>query len=427
VKRILFIVPLLLALVAVALANGRGPVTPEQLVPLAKRALSPDAATATAAVGALRHMGPPGLEALLITHDDVLRRGPSDSQWRHVADAIDQVAGQRDAWASRLYWYTDLAQAEAAAKESGKPILSLRLLGRLDEELSCANSRFFRTALYANREVAAALRDRFVLHWQSVRPAPRITIDFGDGRRLERTVTGNSVHWVLDAQGRPVDAIPGLYGPQEFLNALNEVAPVARAATALDEFERRTMLLDRYAVALSAVQELALREQGIRNVPRALEAGVAPTTKAAVERPILARLESDPLAFRIEARTARRWDRVPVAEREAKLDASSLALMEYKLGLDGAAMRPMVASFERSMAEDQERNERQIRPRVRALIARSTLPLDALTDRVYGDVFLTPSTDPWLGLLPADTYAALDHNGVVETAQEGTSASQGGR
>ena len=49
------------------------------------------------------------------------------------------------------------------------------LLGRLDEELSCANSRFFRTVLYANAEISAHLREHFVLHWQSVRPVPRIS------------------------------------------------------------------------------------------------------------------------------------------------------------------------------------------------------------------------------------------------------------
>jgi hypothetical protein len=71
----------------------------------------------------------------------------------------------------------------------GKPILSLRLLGKLTDEFSCANSRFFRTVLYPNDEVSAVLRDRFVLHWRSVRPVPTVTIDFGDGRKLERTLT----------------------------------------------------------------------------------------------------------------------------------------------------------------------------------------------------------------------------------------------
>ena len=74
------------------------------------------------------------------------------------------------------------------------------MLGKLTDEFSCANSRFFRTSLYSNKEISNYLRDNFVLHWQSVRPVPRVTIDFGDGRKLERTLTGNSAHYVLTAR-----------------------------------------------------------------------------------------------------------------------------------------------------------------------------------------------------------------------------------
>ena len=121
---------------------------------------------------------------------------------------------------SRLYWYTDLAEAKAAAERTGRPILSLRMLGKLTDEFSCANSRFFRTAFYSNKEISDYLRDNFVLHWQSVRPVPRVTIDFGDGRKLERTLTGNSAHYVLASDGTPLDVLPGLYGPQKFLQWL---------------------------------------------------------------------------------------------------------------------------------------------------------------------------------------------------------------
>jgi hypothetical protein len=134
-----------------------------------------------------------------------------DSKWQALRTALDAVAQQRDCHASRLYWFTDLEQAKAASHASGKPILSLRLLGKLNEELSCANSRFFRTTLYANAKVSQYLRDHFILHWKSVRPAPHLTIDFGDGRKIERTITGNSIHYVLDEAGKLDRCLPGLY------------------------------------------------------------------------------------------------------------------------------------------------------------------------------------------------------------------------
>ena len=94
------------------------------------------------------------------------------------------------------------------------------MLGRLDEDLSCANSRLFRATLYANQDVSRFLRERFVLYWSSERPVPRVTIDYGDGRRLERTTTGNSAHYVLDEDGNVLDVLPGLYAPTAFRREL---------------------------------------------------------------------------------------------------------------------------------------------------------------------------------------------------------------
>jgi hypothetical protein len=46
------------------------------------------------------------------------------------------------------------------------------------------------------------------------------------------------------------------------------------------------------------------------------------------------------------------------------------------------------------------------------------MPVDVdvneLNERVYAQLFLTPSSDPWLGLIPGDVYTALDNNGVVQ-------------
>ena len=145
-----------------------------------------------------------------------LAAGESRPEWARLRAGIDAAAHQKDAAWSGLYWHTSLPEALAAAKREGKPILSLRLLGRLDEELSCANSRFFRTALYANTAVSDELRKNWILHWESVRPAPKVTIDFGDGRVLNRTVTGNSLHYVLDADGTAARRDSGALGTGGF-------------------------------------------------------------------------------------------------------------------------------------------------------------------------------------------------------------------
>src|SRR5262249_59425487 len=123
------------------------------------------------------------------------------------------------------------------------------------EELSCANSLFFRIVLYGNATVSQFLRDRFVLHWQTERPVPRVTIDFGDGRRLERTLTGNSVHYVLDQDGRVVDALPGLYGPVEFVEGLTQAErAAARLSTMAGASQREAALREYHQQRLSQLK-----------------------------------------------------------------------------------------------------------------------------------------------------------------------------
>lgn len=156
---------------------------------------------------------------------------------------LDALCAQKDAHTALLYWFTDLEAAVAQARRTNRPILSLRLLGRLDEELSCANSRFFRKLLYCEPRINQLLRDRFVLHWQSVRPVPKVTIDFGNGRRVQRTITGNSVHLVLDRDGAPVDALPGLFAPATFHELLVRAHAMAIAdRRTLAELHRRALV-----------------------------------------------------------------------------------------------------------------------------------------------------------------------------------------
>ncbi len=42
-----------------------------------------------------------------------------------------------------------------------------------------------------------------------------------------------------------------------------------------------------------------------------------------------------------------------------------------------------------------------------------TIDLDAFNERVYEDLFLTPSSDPWLGLNPDDVFTGLSAQEVV--------------
>jgi hypothetical protein len=429
--------------------SGRSPIS---AAALAHAAIGADSISASHAIASLREIGPAGLAALLATHSERLAAGRPDPgvvdpSWARLAAALDGVAAQRDAHASRLYWYTDLDNAVAAARASGRPILSLRMLGRLDEEFSCANSRFFRMALYANADVSAYLREHFVLHWQSERPVPKVTIDFGDGRKLERTLTGNSVHYVLDARGRPVDALAGLYGPSAFRRLLRDAESEARACSNFSDAEqhasvrrfhaRRAETLDAAWQAHLVRASLASRALRPRadETPRAEESRAEPTvveaerltvTKSAVELPIVDAVDLDASA-RSRAYDDPIW-RVLARETasDSVLDASSRRLIRHHVpsvpprpGVERGVALDRIAtsvaeSFELAMALDSVRNEFGLHREIDRWFAEAETVggLEALNRRVYDSLFLTPASDPWLGLFPETVYTGLEGGGI---------------
>ncbi|HEX6737881.1 MAG TPA: hypothetical protein VF310_06415 [Vicinamibacteria bacterium] len=397
----------------------------QDLRALAGRAVSANAAEAGDARARLRAAGPRGLDALFDLHSAALAEPRTrDERHERVHAAADAVAAQRHAAAAHLYWYTDLEQAKARARETGRPILSLRLLGRLDEELSCANSRFFRTVLYANHGVAEALRQRFVLHWSSERPAPRVTVDFGDGRRLEGTVTGNSIHYVLDAEGRPVDALPGLYGPRAFLEGLTHaeaaVAALAPLAGVEREAARRRHHRERLAelgrrwrqdvkragLLAPSLDALAAAPAAVAAEPalRAPDADRLALAKSLVERPLL-RTVLPPSAVATVAGELL-WSSLAALHPEA-LDEGGLRRLRED-GVDAARQSATVAAFQDTVSEDTVRNEYLLHYRLHRWLAEGPAPeLQELNARVYAELFLTPRSDPWLGLVAPNVYTGL--------------------
>jgi hypothetical protein len=339
------------------------------------------------------------------------------------------------------------------------PILSLRMLGDLRDDLSCANSRLFRATLYANAEVSAFLRDHFVLHWSSERPVPRVTIDFGDGEhRLVRTTTGNSAHYVLDEDGDVLDVLPGLYVPSVFRDQL--VASLALAARVhgltADQRERQIVAYHRElvasantawtdvtgAVVLPQLHRLARADE----VESALAAAQRTTmSKMVMEVPDLRRLGADlgsvdtgdvaawamagQLAFSIGdvpsgggdtygLRTRPR-QRQRAAAPPALFDARSRAVIAQ---LASAPVRPltrtqldaMIARLEQTTVADTALNELKLRPQISQHIIDTggRASFADLNAWVYASVFHTPASDPWLGLVTDIDFTGLPGDGI---------------
>ena len=410
-----------------------------------------------AAIGRLRQMGPPGLERLMTRLQQMEQQLAAQPDNATLSDAIisldqsiERVGGAKYCRQSGLYWYTDLDLAKAAAQATGKPILALRMLGNLTDEFSCANSRFFRTTLYANQEISQYLRENFILTWKSVRPVPKVTIDFGDGRKLERTLTGNSIHYILTPDGQVVDALPGLYGPGAFLTLVSQAGELAKELAAQSPEQRKAVLARSHRNALgeiaqrwqadleSAQAALARPEQpGIQPhlasqqapQPTAKTAVAVARSKADVELPLLAALQSQ-FAGLEQRTTDELWERIATLHgADATLDEAARRLVAAhrpnaaqagrlamtKRVVEDPLLR-LVRNLQRSISLDTVKNEYTLHHKLHVWLAETpglTRDVDQLNERVYAELFLTPSSDPWLGLAPPDVYTALPNNGIV--------------
>jgi hypothetical protein len=127
------------------------------------------------------------------------------------------------------------------------------------------------------------------------------------------------------------------------------------------------------------------------------------------------------------------WNAIAALHRDdVKLDEPSVNLMRSEFPtaqqagqaaiFKGRAENPilrLVARFEESIALDTVRNEYLLHRRIHEAFAAGeaiTTNVDTLNEWVYAELFLTPSSDPWLGLAPPDVYTALENNGQLTTA-----------
>jgi hypothetical protein len=399
---------------------------------LAGDVLSDDVSIATNAVSELRALGPVGLDALFTKYSAEIARfsntGEAEGDWKRIANALDAVAMQKDVYTSHLYWYTDLDEAKRVAKAKNKPILTLRLLGNLNEEFSCANSRLFRAVLYPNAAVSKYLRDNYILHWRSVRPAPRITIDFGDGRKIERTITGNSIHYLLDSNGNLIDALPGLYSPNAFLNYIRQGNEQNRAVIAVPA-TRQPLALMKYRKArfdeIVVNRNKAIETAGVTMTEThsgtlaILAAPMAVSKAIVVDEYSILRVFDDFAKFEPTIKFDE-WEKLAkVYASDIGTDENTTALVRrqnQKTGLTENEFKTLFAKLDNFVALDTTRNDFIFHAKLYEWLnqTRGTGDLESLNARVYDEIFQTPNTDKWLGLYSNEVYTALDGNGIVK-------------
>jgi hypothetical protein len=86
--------------------------------------------------------------------------------------------------------------------------------------------------LFSSDEVANFINEHFEPVWESVRPVPMVTIDFGNGHKITRTLNGNIATHACNSDGTVLDILPGVYTPDKYRQQLEQLLLLHRYSLA---------------------------------------------------------------------------------------------------------------------------------------------------------------------------------------------------
>jgi hypothetical protein len=247
---------------------------------------------------------------------------------------------------------------------------------------------------------------------------------------MQRTVTGNSIHYVLDSMGRPLDAIPGLYQPPAFLALLRDGVALHEALRTAKVESSRDQALRRYhANAIFATRKNSPRlslfspandyaATRTSRVTAWLTAAPAPT-KDGGEIPVLERISLDARAYAAVAELANKAERI-VRGGPRTIDANARALIQAKRAASpdpgmrsAASLDAVLAKLEQTLEADTRLNEGSFHQTIhRWFVYDDVANVDALNNRAYSELFLAPRSDPWMGLVSDNSFTGLSGEGL---------------
>lgn len=81
--------------------------------------------------------------------------------------------------------------------------------------------------LFSNKTVSDYINEHFEASWKSLRPVPKVAIDFGNGKVINRTLNGNIATFICTADGTVVDVIAGMNEPDVYMKRLKVAEALA--------------------------------------------------------------------------------------------------------------------------------------------------------------------------------------------------------
>ena len=232
--------------------------------------------------------------------------------------------------------------------------------------------------LFSSDAVAKAMADQFEPVWVSVRDVPLVTIDFGGGKTITRTLNGNVATYALHPDGTVLDILPGIYQPEEYVKQLQQLHWLHRYVY----FPGKDKPADRLAAYHKQQAELLAdgKEPGKFDFNP-----MAAVSKARIENPV---------KFVIAGK--------PPAKPEKANDPAQIAVQQYAQATGPKPAESKAAETLRGwkeMAEDTKLNETAHRKAIHGHLAKagSVQPKD-MTKWLYKEVLHADLDDPYLGL-----------------------------
>jgi hypothetical protein len=219
--------------------------------------------------------------------------------------------------------------------------------------------------LFSQERVATTINQTFEPVWESVRPVPIVRIDFGDGNVLTRTLHGNILTSICTADGQVLDALPGIYEEQVYLDQLKQLRLLAQAAAKQPAKDRDAWIKAYHQRQAEAIKKNQNPEVFVE------QAKIVPITKRLIERPVEIVLQPQPQVA----------PPAPPAQEKAATVVKEDAVLW------------------KALLEDTQLNEKTRRRQIHELLAdKGLVKPDKVTKPIYKDVLHADLDDPYLGL-----------------------------
>jgi hypothetical protein len=268
--------------------------------------------------------------------------------------------------------------------------------------------------LLSDEPTAAWLKQNFVLSWENVREPAKVTVDFGDGKVLRRTLAGNTAFYLTTSDGTVVDVFPGVYTPADFRRVLEPALETVREAEGLAGADRQRAVMESHLRGFYQSYEaesarISMSKMRVESplLDAIVAAGPVPpvrpnvattASKSMVESPLLSSLDLGSGKGRAAKETLDFGGFASRLEDISKQPLSANAVRE-KLALD-----PSLSEEERQrevIALDSKTNVRYVRPAVHLMfrdVVKGPMKPQDLTRVVFGQLLHINIDDPYLGL-----------------------------